>query len=78
MHFWWTWNKISNWLINKIYAEIIFLHISNRSEILLMSILKLFVYTLVSFLKREVIIISLWIENSGFRFIHDNSKKEKI
>ena len=28
-----------------------------------MSILKLFVDTFVSFLKREVIIISLWIEN---------------
>ena len=37
----------------------IFLHISKGSEILLMSILKLFVDTFVSFLKREVI----WIEN---------------
>ena len=50
------------WLI-KIYAEIIFLHISNGLEIPLMSILKLFVHTFVSFMKREVIIISLWIEN---------------
>ena len=46
-----------------IYAEIIFLHISNGSEIAFMSILKLFVDTFVSFLKREVIIISLRIEN---------------
>ena len=37
----------------------IFLHNSNGSEILLMSILKLFVDTIDSFLKREVIIISL-------------------
>ena len=35
------------------------LHISNGPEIPLMSILKLFVDTFVSFLKREVIIISL-------------------
>ena len=41
----------------------IFLHISNGTEIPLMSILKLFIDTFVSFLKREVIIISLWIEN---------------
>ena len=34
----------------------IFLHISNRLEIPLMSILKLFVATFVSFLEREVII----------------------
>ena len=39
----------------------VFLHISDRSEIALMSISILFVYT---FLKREVIIISLWIENT--------------
>ena len=47
----------------KIYAEITFLHISNGSEIPYMSILKSFVDTFVSFMKKEVIIISLWIEN---------------
>ena len=62
MHFRWIRDKISNWLI-EIYAEIIFLHISNGSEIPLISILKSFVDTLVSFLKWEVIIISLLIEN---------------
>ena len=41
------------------YAEIIFLHISNGLAIPLVSILKLFVDTFVIFLKREVIIISL-------------------
>ena len=41
----------------------IFLHISNRSEIPLMSTLKLFVDTFVNFVKREIIIIFLWIEN---------------
>ena len=46
----------------RIYAEIIFLHISNGSEILLMSILELFIDTFVNLLKRKVIIISLWIE----------------
>ena len=51
-----------------IYAEIIFLHISDGSEIPFMSILKLFFNTFVSFLKREVIII----------FINDNSKKENM
>ena len=44
-------------------AEIIFFHISNVSDIPLMSILKLFVDTFVSFLKREVIIFPLWTEN---------------
>ena len=39
------------------------MQISYGSEIPLMSILKLFVDTFVSFLKGEVIIISLWIEN---------------
>ena len=39
------------------------LHISNRPEISLLSILKSFVDTFVSFLKREVIIISLCNEN---------------
>ena len=39
------------------------MHIFNRPEIHLMSILKLFVEIFVSFLKREVIIISLRIEN---------------
>ena len=41
----------------------IFLHISNGTEIALMSILKLFLDIFVSFLKREVIIISLLSEN---------------
>ena len=41
----------------------VFLHIFNGSEIPLISILKLFVDTFVSFLKREVIIIFLCIEN---------------
>ena len=40
-----------------------FFHISNGSEILLKSILKLFVDTFVSFLKREVIFISPLNEN---------------
>ena len=56
----------------------IFLHISNRSEVRLMSILKLFVNTNVSFLKRNEIIISLYLEYSGFRFMNGNSKKEKV
>ena len=56
----------------------IFLHISNGSEIQLMSILKLFVDTFVSFLKREVIIISLLIENIVvLDFLNDYPKKEK-
>ena len=50
------------WLI-RIFAEIRCLHISNGSEIPLMSILKLFVDTFVSLLKRQVIIISISIEN---------------
>ena len=50
------------WLI-RIYEGITFLNISNGSEIPLVSILKSFVETFVGFLKREVIIISLWIEN---------------
>ena len=37
----------------------VFLHIFKRSEVLLMSAFKLFVYILVSFQKREVIIIAL-------------------
>ena len=41
----------------------IFLHISNRQEIPLMSILNLFFVTLLAFLRREVIIITLCIEN---------------
>ena len=52
----------------------IFLHISNRPEIPFISILQLFVSILVSFLKREVIIISLSNENT---FINYNLKKEK-
>ena len=44
-----------------------------------MSVLKLFVDTFVSFLKREVIIISPLNEDySGFIFINDNSKTEKM
>ena len=35
-----------------IYAEIIFLHVSNESEIPLMSILKLFVNTYISFFEK--------------------------
>ena len=55
-----TWEKISRWLINKrIYAEIKFFHISDGSETPLMSALKLFVDTFVSFMKMDVIIISL-------------------
>ena len=42
---------------------IIFLHISYRPEIRLMSILRLFLDTFVSFLRREVIIISISNEN---------------
>ena len=41
----------------------IVLHISSRPEIALMSILKLFLDTVVSFLKRGVIIISLLNKN---------------
>ena len=48
---------------------------------IMMSILKLFVDIFVSFFfffLREVIIISLWIENiMVFRFVDDNSYKEK-
>ena len=51
------------------------MHISIGSEILLISILKLFVDTFVNFLKKEVIIISLGIENIvGFRFIKEGKK----
>ena len=55
------------------------MHISYLSDIPLMSILKLLVDTFVSFLKRKVVIISLWNENiySGFRLINDNSNKGK-
>ena len=52
--------------------KIIFLHISNGSEIPLISILNFFVDIFVSFLKRgeiETIVV--------FRLINDNSKKEK-
>ena len=56
----------------------IFLHISNRPEIPLTSILKSIVDTFVSFLKRGNYIISLCNENIVvLRFINDNSKKEK-
>ena len=55
------------------------MHIFNRSEIHLMSILKLFIDIFVSFVKREVIIISLWTENiMVFRFIDGNSYKGKM
>ena len=49
-------------LLITIYAEIVFFHISNGSDIPFMSILNLFVDTFVSFLKRKLIIISLYIE----------------
>ena len=53
----------------------IFLHISNGSEIPLMYILELFVDTFVSFLKRKGnYFLPLNREYSGFRFINDNSK----
>ena len=52
---------LAGWSI-RIYAEIIFLHISNGLEILFMSILKLFVETFVGFSERWIIIIFLWIE----------------
>ena len=56
----------------------IFLHISNGSEIRLMSISKLFVDTSVSFLKKgSNYYLPLSWEYSGFRFINDSSKKEK-
>ena len=42
-----TWDKMSSCLIIRIYADIIFFHISNRPEIHLMSIWKLFVDILV-------------------------------
>ena len=55
------------------------MHISHGSEIPLMSILKLFVDTFVSFLKRKVKIIPpLNGEYSGIKFINNNSKKEKV
>ena len=41
----------------------IFLHISNRPEIPLMSVLNFFIDIFVSFLKREVISISVCNEN---------------
>ena len=57
----------------------IFLHIFNGSEIPLMSILKLIVDTFVSFLKKGGnFYLPLNLEYSGFRFINDNSKKEKM
>ena len=71
------------WYI-RFYAEIIYLHVSNRSEIPLMSISKSFVDidTFVSFLKSggggfNYSIHSYW-EYSGFKFINDNSMKEKM
>ena len=61
-----------------IYTDTISLHISNRPDILLRSILKYFFDIFVNFIKREVINLSLWNENkSGFRFINDNSKNVK-
>ena len=50
-----------------------------RSEIPLISILKLFVDSFVSFSEKggNYYILLNW-ECSGFRFINDNSKKEKI
>ena len=65
-----------------IYAEIIFLHISNGTEILFVSILKLIVDTFVSFLKkkkggRSTYYLPLKREYRCFRFINDNSKKER-
>ena len=79
MHFRSAWDKISNWLINKDLSEIIFLHISNGSEIPFICILKLFFDTFVRFLKRGVnYYLPLNWEYSGFRFINDSSKKEKM
>ena len=68
---------IVSWWI-RIYTDIISLHISNHSEISLVSILKLFVDTFVSFLKREVIYYLLfeW-EYSDFRFMDENSEDKK-
>ena len=63
----------------RIYAEIIFLHISYGSEISLMSILKLFVDTLDSFFEKGGNYhLPLNSEYSGFRFSKDISKKEKM
>ena len=56
----------------------IFLHIFNRPEIDLMSILKLFVDIFLIFLKKEGnYYLPLNWEYNGFRFIDDNSYKEK-
>ena len=57
-----------------------FFNISNRPEIPLMSILKLLFYTFVSFLKREVIIISLSNEDILVLDLQsdDNSEKKKM
>ena len=56
-----------------------FLHIFNRSQIPLMSIFKLFVDTYVSFSEKggNYYLLLNW-EYNGFRFINDNSKKEKM
>ena len=56
-----------------------FFNISNRPEIPLMSILKLFFDTFVSFLRREVIIISLSNEDILVLDLQsdDNSEKKK-
>ena len=60
-----------------IYAEIIFLHIYNGSEIPLMSILKLFVDSFCQFSENGGNhYLPLNLESIGFRFINDNSKKE--
>ena len=65
----------------RIYADIIFFffHISNGSEIPLMSILKLFFNTFASFCEKGGnYYLPLNWEYSGFRFITDNSKEEKM
>ena len=60
----------------------IFLHIPNGSEIPLMSILKLFFDNFDSFLKREVIILSLRIGNivvlDLLKIIQRKKKMEKM
>ena len=60
------------------YTVIVFLHSFNRPEIHLMSILKLFVDIFVSFFEKGGnYYMPLNREYNGFRFIDDNSYKEK-
>ena len=66
MQFRWTWDKISNWMINKDSCRNTIFHISNGSEILLMSILKLSVDGFIFSEKKGNYYLPLNKEYSGF------------